>query len=305
MRARNVNDEAVRICGVVVTYFPANDIASRLARIARQVDTLVVVDNSASPDISAILGDAAARTNAELVSNPRNVGVARALNQGIDFARAQAADWVLFFDQDSEPIDEFRAELKRIFAAYNDARPLGVIGCNYVLAGRSVARYSVKLINNKSYAPITSVITSGSAYAMTMLTKLGPFKEEYFIDCVDTEYCWRARTHGYAVCITTKPLITHSIGAPTIHRVFGRSLTTWNHSAFRRYFIGRNNILLFREYFCRLPADSFDLLIYVLKTGMKIGVVERQRGKKLLYLLRGIWHGLLKRMDGAPFELGR
>lgn len=87
---------------------------------------------------------------------------------------------------------------------------------------------------------------------------------------------------------------------PQSHKIFGRSLTTWNHPALRRYFIGRNNILLFREYFYRLPADLFELLRYVLKTAVKICAVERERHKKLSYLLLGIWHGLLGRMDGEP-----
>lgn len=254
MPVSNVSINAVRICGVVVTYFPAKDIASQLARIARQVDTLVVIDNSAASGTAAFLVPETANARAELVLNRRNVGIARALNQGIDFARANAADWVLFFDQDSEPTEDFRTEFMRVFAAYNEAEPLGVIGCNYFLTGQRAPRYPTKAVGGSNYSPITSVITSGSAYAMTMLARLGPFKDEYFIDCVDTEYCWRARTNGYAVCITTKPLITHAIGTPSSHHVLGRNLTTWNHPALRRYFIGRNNILLFREYFCRLPV---------------------------------------------------
>ena len=303
MQVRNL--EAAKICGVVVTYFPPVDIASRLARIARQVDTFVVVDNSVSSDVSALLVLAAEKIGAKLVTNPINVGIARALNQGIDFARTSGADWVLFFDQDSEPNESLRADFDRVFATYSEAQPLGIIGCNYFLAGHPSPRYPTRAAGGKNYNPITSVITSGSAYATEMLSNLGPFKDEYFIDCVDTEYCWRARTRGYAVCITTKPLIMHTIGAPTSHRFLGRSLTTWNHPAVRRYFIGRNNILLFREYFLRLPDESFDLLVYILKTALKISVSEQGRLKKLSYLVRGIWHGMRNRMDSAPQELRR
>jgi rhamnosyltransferase len=295
--------EVQKICGVVVTFHPAPGIAAKLRKIAAIVDTLIVVDNSASPRVSALLAPVAAQMGAALMHNPRNLGIATALNQGVDFARTRGADWVLFFDQDSEPNEDFRAEFGRVFAAYEEVQPLGVLGCNYFLSGTSVPRYPTQAPGGKNYAPITSVITSGSAYAMPMLVRLGPFKEEYFIDCVDTEYCWRARAHGYAVCITNRPLITHTIGAPSSHRVLGRSLTTWNHRALRRYFIGRNNVLLFLEYFRRFPRDSFDLLVYVLKTGIKISVSEQERPKKLSYLLRGIWHGMRRRLDGMPQEL--
>jgi len=296
---------AVTTCGVVVTYLPPEGMASRLAKIAKHVDALIVIDNSASDAVASMLVPVAAQLGAHLVLNAQNVGIAKALNQGIDQARSKGVSWVVFFDQDSVPNDEFRTELSQILSTYVGTKPLGVIGCNYFLPGSAKPRYPTASPDGKSYARITSVITSGSAYAMSMLSRLGPFRNEYFIDCVDTEYCWRARTNGYAVCITTKPLVTHTIGAPTSHRVFGRKLTTWNHSAFRRYFIGRNNILLFQEYFSRLPGDSFDLLGYVLKTALKICVVEQEKRKKLGYLLLGIWHGLLRYTDREPREVHR
>jgi rhamnosyltransferase len=294
-----------KICGVVVTYFPPDGMKSRLSKIAKHVDLLLVVDNSASDKVSSLLVAAAAEIGAQLLLNSYNLGIAKALNQGVEFARANGATWVVFFDQDSEPNSDFRSEFDDIYSAYAEGEPLGVIGSNYFLSGHAVARYPTESPDGKNYMPITSVITSGSAYAMAMLSRLGPFKDDYFIDCVDTEYCWRARTNGYAVCITIKPLVTHTIGTPTRHKVLGRDMTTWNHSAFRRYFIGRNNILLFQEYFYRLPADCFDLLGYVLKTAMKICVVEQERRKKLSYLLLGIWHGMLRRRDGNPWEAHR
>ncbi len=294
-----------RICGVVVTYFPPDGMKSRLRKIAEHVDLLVVIDNSASDNVSSMLVGGAAEVGAQLLLNPYNLGIATALNQGVNFARVNNATWVVFFDQDSEPNEEFRSEFDAICSAHDGAETLGIIGSNYFLSGHAIARYPTESPDGKKYTPITSVITSGSAYAMAMLLKLGPFKDEYFIDCVDTEYCWRARTNGYAVCITTKPLVTHTIGAPTSHKVLGRRMTTWNHSAFRRYFIGRNNILLFQEYFYRLPTDCFDLLGYVFKTAMKICVVEQEKRKKLSYLLLGIWHGMLRRGDGNPWEAHR
>ena len=204
-----------KVCGVVVTYFPPHGVQSRLEKIAKHVDRLIVIDNSASDNVSALLAAVAGTTGAELLLNSYNVGIAKALNQGVDFARVNGAAWVVFFDQDSEPNDEFRSEFDHIRSVYDEGKPLGVIGSNYFLSGHAAARYPTESPDGKKYTAITSVITSGSSYAMTMLARLGPFKDEYFIDCVDTEYCWRARTNGYAVCITTRPLVTHTIGAPT------------------------------------------------------------------------------------------
>jgi rhamnosyltransferase len=302
---REIKIQSARVCGVVVTYFPPEGLPSRLKKIAEYVDDLVIVDNSATTVVSALLVPTVAKIKARLISNPENRGIAAALNQGVDYAQANGATWVVFFDQDSEPNSEFRTELESVWSDYDERKPLGIIGCNHFLAGEVNSRYPTDSPDGKKYVQISSVITSGSAYAMTMLSALGPFKAEYFIDCVDTEYCWRARISGFNVCITTKPLITHTIGAPTSHRIFGRTLVTWNHSPFRRYFIGRNNMLLFREYFCRLPRDSFDLLAYVLKTAAKICLAEQEKRAKLSHLLLGIWHGILRRSDVKPRQVHR
>jgi len=299
---RSRKNTATKVCGVVVTHFPPDGITARLAKIAKHVDALVVIDNSASAVITSLLAPAAAKPGWHLISNSENRGIATASNQGINFAQENGATWVAFFDHDTEPNDEFRGELDRIWSNYNGAKPLGIIGSNLYLAGTRNPRHPTADLDKKGYVQTTAVIASGSAYRMTMVSRLGLLKDEYFIDCVDKEYCWRALTNGYSVCRTTKPLVTHTLGAPIRHRVLGRTLTSLNHSAVRRYFIGRNNVLLFREYFFRLPGGSLDLLAYVVKTAVKICVVERERRKKLSCLLLGIWHGLLMRTDQKPWQ---
>ncbi len=288
--------------GVVVTYFPSYDIVARLREIAAVVDELVVVDNGSSTEQSALLLQGASTIGYRLVSNGNNLGVATALNQGVRLAQSNGAAWVVFFDQDSDPAKQFRSEIDRILHRYSGERPLGIVGCNHFLVGSLKPRFPDADPEDTGYVEVSAVITSGSVYAMSMLSRLGPLRDEYFIDCVDTEYCWRALANGYAVCRTTKPLITHSIGSPESCRILWRSLTSFNHSPMRRYFIGRNNVLLFREYFVRRPKDSIDLLGYVLKTALKICLVEQGKRTKLACLFVGIWHGLHRRTGANPWQ---
>jgi len=51
------------------------------------------------------------------------------------------------------------------------------------------------------------------------LAVIGVFREEFFIDRVDFEYCLRAKARGYCVIRTRKPLMSHTIGTPTAHRL--------------------------------------------------------------------------------------
>ncbi len=290
----------MRLFGVVVTYFPPSGILDRLAEIANLVDSLVVVDNSANGDIACGMKQPLETLGAKLIANKRNLGIATALNQGVAFAQERGADWVVFFDQDSEPAEEFRDEIDSIRSNYKGAKPLGIIGSNYALADNSNPYYATESSAARNYVLTNDVITSGSAYDMTMLSELGRFKDEYFIDCVDIEYCWRALTNGYAVCRTTKPLLRHALGAPTTRNVFGCKFGTSNHAAFRRYFMARNSVLLFRDYIFRLPRASLRHASMQFKSTLLMCIFEREKFKKLGFVFQGIWHGLFRRTDQMP-----
>src|SRR3954464_3754121 len=66
--------------GVIVTYFPDRDFETRLRAIAREVGRLIVVDNSASPDVHHVLRPLVAAAGGEFMASPRNVGLGAALN---------------------------------------------------------------------------------------------------------------------------------------------------------------------------------------------------------------------------------
>ena len=291
------------VCGVVITYLPSDGIADRLAAIIEQVDVLAIVDNSASLALDASVEHLASELGVHCISNAQNLGIATALNQGVVFAAAHGADWVVFFDQDSKPIEAFRQEFESVWTNYREATPLGIVGCNYVIGGTAMSRFPTDSVDPENYFLTDSVITSGSAYQMAMLSKLGPFKDEFFIDGVDIEYCWRALTNGYRVCRTKKPLLEHALGTPTYHKFLGHRLGTSNHRAFRRYFMMRNAVLIFREYFFRLPRLSLHLLGVQLKWAILLFAFETDKRRKLSLALRGLWHGLIHRVDPEPWRM--
>jgi len=291
------------VCGVAITYFPPDGIADRLAAIVKQVDMLVIVDNSASPVVSASMAHLAGGVGAHFISNEKNLGVATALNQGVAFATERGADWVVFFDQDSKPAGDFRRELENVWTSYRERKPLGIVGSNYVVGGTAIARFPTDGPGIENYVLTDAVITSGSANEIGMMSILGPYKDEFFIDGVDIEYCWRALTSGYHVCRTKRPLIEHALGAPTYHNFLGHRLGTSNHPAFRRYFMMRNTILIFREYFFRLPRLSLHLLGVQLKWAILLFAFETDKRKKLRLALLGAWHGLIHRVDPEPWRM--
>lgn len=236
------------VCAVLVTYHPDADFPARLARVVPQVGATVVVDNGSSELALGMLrhavGAAAATT---LIGNSENLGIARALNIGVRHAQAQGYSWVLLLDQDSL-VDTDMVERLLSIQATCLADRVAAIGSRY----RDTRGQSVEPIRltakGELWEEVESVITSGCLLSLRAYGIVGPFRDDFFIDYVDAEFCFRARTAGFRVIETLAPLMSHTVGAPTSHTVFGSKTWTTNHSAERRYYIARNNTVMLREY---------------------------------------------------------
>jgi rhamnosyltransferase len=82
--------------------------------------------------------------------------------------------------------------------------------------------------------------------AREVFEKVGLFREEFFIDCVDTDYFLRAAANGYATVAAMDCSIAHELGrrASTIPGRPGIAV----HPPFRRYYMARNRFVLIHEY---------------------------------------------------------
>jgi rhamnosyltransferase len=144
-----------------------------------------------------------------------------------------------------------------------------------------------------AWEEVESVITSGSLIPLAVHAAVGPFRDDFFIDYVDSEYCFRARAQGYRVIRTAKPLMSHTIGAPTRHTVLGLCKWTTNHSADRRYYIARNDTVMLREY-GGYPFGSWALksLGRRLRTCKRIVLYEQFKARKIAAVSAGWWDGV-------------
>src|ERR1700761_1113736 len=79
-------DGRERTSAVVVTYEPGPELVDNLTMLWPQVDTLIVVDNGSSPPRREVLGAAVSTLGLELIENGSNLGIATALNYGVQRA---------------------------------------------------------------------------------------------------------------------------------------------------------------------------------------------------------------------------
>ncbi len=292
-------------CAVVVTYHSDDQLFERLSAVASQVDRVFIVDNASSPDeVQALRQGVSAFSSFQLVENSTNLGVAAALNQGVELARAGEFQWLLTLDQDTWVDDELIATYAEVHAQWEAGRrPLGMLGANYRHDPSGRLAYIPSPSDGAAIATEV-VITSGSLLSLHAAVDVGGFADAFFIDCVDNEYCLRLRRRGYEVIMTTRPLLRHALGDQRVHRLLWKRPICTHHSPLRHYYMTRNRLRLVWTYrreerrWARreLKAMAVSILLLVL--------YERPKIRKLRAVLAGAMDALRGR-SGPLLAEGR
>ncbi len=295
--ATPIPPERQTTCAVIVTYHPDANLFGRLEKIAPQVHRTVIVDNGSSEQSVIHLKDIAARLGSHLILNPSNEGIARALNRGADWAISEGYAWMLMLDQDTTVAPDIVESLADIVRHDPWPKNLAVIGSNYTHKMTGQLNAAFQPHDDFASNEMISVLTSGSLLSLVVYRVLGPFRDDFFIDCVDHEYCLRARSHGFRVLMTSKPVMTHGIGHFTEHRLLGKNVGTSNHNPARQYFMSRNSVILAKKYLRKEPRWMLNYLQMWLKATVILCLFEDKRIPKIKSIVRGCIDGFLGHMN--------
>ncbi|OOG36089.1 hypothetical protein B0E52_17465 [Rhodanobacter sp. C06] len=271
------------ICAIVVTFQPDAEFPDRLDRLSTEFRRVFVIDNASSS--LRIREDDKIR----VLQNDHNVGIAAALNRGLRDAHAAGYAWAVTFDQDSEPVEGFAEAMLASVRALKTCRLL--LGANYVDVHR---RRLAHHVGSQRSAPVrrTTLITSGMLLPVGFALAIDGFREDFFIDSVDHEFCLRAADHGAGVFVTREPLMRHAIGAPVAGVRWARALSS-AHPASRKYFIARNALWTVRLHAYRHPLWSLRQFARVIAEAVGILLFETGRFTKIGAFLRGIRDGVM------------
>jgi rhamnosyltransferase len=292
------------VCAVFVTYNPDSDFPAHLHRARDQVGAVVIVDNGSDDAGLLMLRAIAAEEHVAVVFNPENLGIARALNIGIEQASNLGFSWVLLLDQDSQVSGSMVRTLCDVQAAFPAREELAVVGSGFreLDAAPIDAGGEAQGTAPVRWDEVEWVITSGSLLSLAAYAKIGLFREEFFMDFIDTDFCLRARRHGYRVIKTQTALMSHAIGSPTQHRLLWKRKWTSNHSADRRYYRARNQAVMLREYGTyRWGGWAFRSFSSSFRTCKRIALYEDMKLSKIMAVAQGWWDGVrgrLGRRDG-------
>lgn len=282
------------ICCVVVTFNPEAALLGLIKCIEDQVDKIIIVDNnsgSSGLDILKKIGS----NNKLLVYNEANLGIAKALNQGVIQAREMGYNWVITFDQDSKPFSNLLQILSNVYALYPHKQDIGAIGIN-ILKTNGVTYYRPS--SSDAYLEKDYLITSGCLLSVEAFTLIGGFREDLFIDNVDLEYSLRLKKYGKKLLISSECGMYHDPGRPKSQTVFGIKITSSNHNSFRRYYMARNHLILSKSYYYREPYFIAKSTYFFLLSLLQMVVVDDNKLSKIFSSIKGI-------VDGAFYSSNR
>ncbi len=224
----------------------------------------------------------------------QNLGQAKALNIGFKEALSMNINLLLTLDQDSKLIEK-SSNLIKIINLYSNkyANP----AC---FSFTSITNPIIKKEKSSKMSPnicLTS-ITAGSVYLTSAWEKLKGFKNELFIEGIDTEFSIRAKKNKFNFYKFSYPIIIHDAGIPIKRNLLFFNLVIRKHSDIRIYLQYRNNLPTFIKNLHHFPLWSlrslFNLLI---KKSFLIMIGSDNILKTFLWITKGVSHGLIETLN--------
>lgn len=270
----------MKIAGVVVLYNPnIEEVFKNTLSYIKFLKKLYIVDNSEYNNEKNIKNMYFNILNkVEYIWLGGNKGIAKALNIGKNKAIKEKFKYLLTMDQDSF-FDGNLIKLVRYIKSYSkQLENVAIISPQYKLREK---KYNLKTYNLTEEIELKKyVMTSGNFLNLELAKQIGDFNEEFFIDEVDNEYCYRINRRGYKILMYKNCNLNHELG--NIKWYFFIKVT--NHNYIRRYYITRNKLYMMKE-FSEVRLKYFITFFYDL---FKIIGFETDKRKKIISIIKGI-----------------
>jgi rhamnosyltransferase len=290
------------VWAIVILYRPElAAVRDQFAAVGSQVTGVIYYDNGGGNEVLTQLG-LLSQPGVRCLGDGRNCGIAEALNRGLELALRLHAPFALLLDQDSVPSAEMVERLANGYrqAAASGAKVAAVGPAIFdMLHGRLEGFGQAVSFSKRRFRPgvgmeeelihLYYLITSGTLIHLDALAEIGLMEASLFIDSVDFEWSFRARSKGYCLLGTYATCLQHRRGE-RLHRAWpGVSIRL--HSAQRLFYIYQNHFrLCFRRY---MPAIwKIRGLWYLLVRTSLFAVFVPGRLANLRAMLRGTLQGL-------------
>lgn len=289
--------ETEKLSAIIVTYNPDVQILSKnLSRIQPQVNQVLIVDNG-SENVDRIV---ALNNNVHVLKLDSNVGIARALNLGIEYVQKLGYHWVFTLDQDSILPKNVAQDFLQ-FITRNDTQNVGILAPRIFDRGWNKEQVDIeKKLVEGDYQIIKSSITSGNLVNISAWETVGKFDEALFIDWVDFDFNKRLELGGFNIIQINSVIMNHQIGAAVhpkfLHRIllYSKNSKFYDHSPIRQYYFFRNKVIYFRRY--EKGIKKFRILFLIILNTRETFLYSKPKGRKFVSAVKGV-------IDGFQFKI--
>ena len=266
------------VAGLIVIFNPCYDkLEALIASLENEISEIVLVNNGERNLLYEQKKISLEAKGVTFVEMNGNVGVATALNVGVQRLGAAGYEYCWLFDQDSVPKMGSANTLLRNFSSQKNDDSLvaaavpvivdsiGQQNLPMLVEGQGRKVQEVLITKRREVA---AAITSGMMVKTKIWLETGGAKERYFIDFVDTEWCFRVRSAGYKIMCDPESTLFHILGdaSPQKFKHFKRVLR--QRPPMRTYHFIRNGVFLASE-----PYAPENWRNYVIKKILKIALV--------------------------------
>jgi rhamnosyltransferase len=276
--------------GIATVFYNPDREALNMFKALSDYGYVVVVANNGMDD--EYLTEIKQHDKIVIVGAGVNVGLARAMNDAINKILQENINIEGFvqFDQDSKPDFNLPISLRNNFCKYSKTRNIGCIGPK-IRDKKSLLKNEFTL--GSSVVNVLTIATSGTYMTREVFNRVGSLNEGLFIDCVDHEWCFRARNLGLEVLIDESIEMIHDMGEDGID-FFGTYKPIYR-SPVRHYYIIRNTIYILGLNYVPLSWKITEflktfrrILFYIIYSIKPIHTIRN--------IIRGIAHGLIGRL---------
>ncbi|CAA6822242.1 MAG: Unknown protein [uncultured Sulfurovum sp.] len=228
---------------IVTVFNPANTIVNNIKSYVNHVTELLIVDNSIKPyDFTELQNEF---SYIRIISTNKNLGIAKALNMGLEYASSKGYKWLLTMDQDSYFEDNEIEKFIYFFRKTSTTR-LAIFS---PLHNKKFKKNSKKIYNSKKIA----VMTSGNIISVEIALRIGGFDENFFIDEVDHDFCLRLMGNDYRIIQNYNTHLNHTLGEKHISKNINLYSSNRLYYMLRNYLYlkhknkHKNNLIFFKE----------------------------------------------------------
>lgn len=277
------------VLGGIVTYNPdIKRLKENLSTLINQVDKLYIFDNGSNnlKNIELLLESFTPQIT--LYKANKNLGIAYALKEIMNYARIHNFDWVLSVDQDSV-LDKYLVRKYKTTienCKYND---IGILTC--LIKDRNFKDSSVEK-QKRELMEVPICITSAAFTNVKNYFQTHGYDTNLFIDMVDTDICLSLREKGFKIFRINYVGVTHEIGHGENKRILNKDIIVHHSAIFREYYMSRNTILLRKKHPSTYSKKT--MLKGLILNFLIILFFERNKNKRFNNYFKGIIDGIRK-----------